>query len=69
MLDETFRKMQIQSFECQKHAVCEAHKLHSDKKSIEPFVRRITYIFGYLFTVIILKIPIAKPLIGASSSY
>lgn len=47
MLDETFRKLNVNDFDCQKRAVCEAHLRHAEGK-LGPVARRITYIFQYL---------------------
>ncbi|KAI9562944.1 hypothetical protein GHT06_010400 [Daphnia sinensis] len=48
MLDDTFRKMHLNNFDCQKRAVCEAHQRRSATEPLGPFVRRIVYIFGKL---------------------
>lgn len=47
MLDETFRKLSVNDFDCQKRAVCEAHLRHAEGK-LGPVARRINYIFQYL---------------------
>lgn len=49
MLDETFRKLSVNDFDCQKRAVCEAHLRHAEGK-LGPVARRINYIFQYLLS-------------------
>lgn len=43
MLDETFRKMEIYNFDCQKRAICEAHQSYV-KGNHGSIVQRFIYI-------------------------
>ena len=51
MLDDTFRNLHVNNFDCQKRAVCESH-LHKADGSIGPIARRIVNIFRYLKKII-----------------
>ena len=44
MLDETFRKLEINNFDCQKRAVCEAHLPHAEG-TVGPVASSIVRIF------------------------
>lgn len=50
MLDETFRKLEIYNFDCQKRAVCEAHQSRV-KGGDGPVLRRFTYILKYVYRI------------------